>query len=271
MANSALERSSVDPGELSPESESDLATTATVSIRLPRPSVPKANRVEVGLVIGVSALLHVGVAAAALSSRDTTTSKPISRVQIAMERAPRPLTPPPARVEPPPPLKARPLARAEQPKAAPSAPAPEPNVAPEPASTDTGSSAPAAENGELFAGSGGLGTAAPPPSAPPAPPAPKAEPAPVVQAHEGANYLKNPRPPYPSMARRQGWEGTSLLRVQVGPSGKPLAVQIQRSSGRSALDEAALEAVKRWAFVPATQGGVAVSGWVTVPIVFRLQ
>jgi protein TonB len=93
----------------------------------------------------------------------------------------------------------------------------------------------------------------------------------VVQAREGANYSKNPRPPYPSLARRQGWEGTTLLRVQVSPSGKPGAVQVQRTSGRSALDDAALEAVKHWTFVPATQGGNAISGWVTVPIVFRLQ
>jgi protein TonB len=37
------------------------------------------------------------------------------------------------------------------------------------------------------------------------------------------------------------------------------------------LDEAAIEAVKGWSFVPATQGGVAVAGWVNVPLVFRLQ
>ena len=92
-----------------------------------------------------------------------------------------------------------------------------------------------------------------------------------MQAREGANYAKNPRPPYPSLARRQGWEGTTVLRIQVTPSGKPGAVQVQRTSGRSALDDAALAAVKSWSFVPATQGGNPVSGWVTVPIVFRLQ
>jgi protein TonB len=37
------------------------------------------------------------------------------------------------------------------------------------------------------------------------------------------------------------------------------------------LDEAAINAVKKWSFVPATQGGLAVGGVVTVPIVFRLQ
>jgi protein TonB len=92
-----------------------------------------------------------------------------------------------------------------------------------------------------------------------------------VAAREGANYLKNPRPAYPGRARREGWEGTTLLRVQVGPSGKPTSILVQRSSGRELLDEAASEAVSEWSFVPATQGGKAVSGWVSVPIVFKLQ
>jgi protein TonB len=37
------------------------------------------------------------------------------------------------------------------------------------------------------------------------------------------------------------------------------------------LDEAAVEAVKTWSFVPATQGGAPVGGSVVVPIVFHLQ
>jgi periplasmic protein TonB len=37
------------------------------------------------------------------------------------------------------------------------------------------------------------------------------------------------------------------------------------------LDDAAIEAVKGWTFVPATQGGQPIAGWVTVPIDFRLQ
>ena len=49
------------------------------------------------------------------------------------------------------------------------------------------------------------------------------------------------------------------------------AVAVKRSSGRSLLDDAAKEAVKGWTFVPATQGGVAIPGWVEVPLVFKLQ
>jgi protein TonB len=113
---------------------------------------------------------------------------------------------------------------------------------------------------------------APPPTpvAAPAPPAPPA-PAPVTPPSANAAYLKNPAPEYPQMAQRRGWEGTVLLRVEVLPSGKPGQIQIQKSSGRDALDAAALAAVKRWSFVPAKQGDVAQAGWVSVPIDFKLR
>ena len=78
-------------------------------------------------------------------------------------------------------------------------------------------------------------------------------------------------PEYPSLAQRRGWEGTVLLRVHVLASGKPGEIQIQKSSGRQQLDDAALDAVKRWSFVPAKQGDVAQDGWVSVPIDFKIH
>lgn len=103
--------------------------------------------------------------------------------------------------------------------------------------------------------------------APPAPPAPK----PITPASATAGYLHNPAPEYPSLAMRRGWEGSVLLRVHVLGTGKPSEVQIQKSSGRDQLDEAALAAVKRWSFVPAKQGDTPVDGWVSVPIDFKLK
>lgn len=115
---------------------------------------------------------------------------------------------------------------------------------------------------------------APPPSvqpaaasAPPAPPAP----APVTPASASAGYLRNPAPEYPSLAMRRGWEGTVLLRVHVLANGKPGDIHLQKSSGRTQLDDAALSAVKRWSFVPAKQGDTPVDGWVSVPIDFNLK
>jgi len=106
--------------------------------------------------------------------------------------------------------------------------------------------------------------AAPTPAAPPAPP-------PVTPASASAGYLHNPAPQYPSVAMRRGWQGTVLLRVHVLASGKPGEIQIQKSSGRDQLDDAALAAVKRWSFVPAKQGDIAQDGWVSVPIDFKIK
>ncbi|WP_130903687.1 energy transducer TonB [Pseudomonas sp. Sample_22] len=106
-----------------------------------------------------------------------------------------------------------------------------------------------------------------PVAAPPAPPAP----APITPASANAGYLHNPAPEYPSIAMRRGWQGTVLLRVHVLASGKPGEIQIQKSSGRDQLDDAALAAVKRWSFVPAKQGDVAQDGWVSVPIDFKIK
>ena len=230
------------------------------------------SRRELAAVVVLSALAHAGAAAAAYQHRgEATPAKRVSKVEIELARPPqipKPIqnTPPP----PPPPPKGVP----KQAKAAAVPPPPEipqPGAATQPLEQpgDTGRSSPSDADGELFKGSGGLGTAAPAPPPPPAPVAPVA--APVIQATEGANYAKNPRPAYPGRAKREGWQGTTLLRVQVLPSGRPGSVKVQRSSGRDVLDEAALEAVHKWMFVPASQGGNAVAGYVTVPIVFRLQ
>jgi protein TonB len=86
-----------------------------------------------------------------------------------------------------------------------------------------------------------------------------------------AGYLHNPAPEYPALAMRRNWQGTVLLRVHVLATGKPGEIQIQKSSGRDQLDDAALAAVKRWSFAPAKQGNSPVDGWVSVPIDFKLQ
>lgn len=73
------------------------------------------------------------------------------------------------------------------------------------------------------------------------------------------------------MARRNGEEGTVLLRVLVGRDGTPLKVEIDQSSRSRLLDHAALDAVKGWRFVPARRGTDAIEAWVRVPVSFRLE
>lgn len=93
----------------------------------------------------------------------------------------------------------------------------------------------------------------------------------VVPPSFGAAYLRNPAPRYPPDARRDGAEGTVLLRVWVAPDGAATRVEIDRSSGHRALDAAALGAVRNWRFVPARRGDEPAEGVVVVPLVFRLE
>ena len=86
-----------------------------------------------------------------------------------------------------------------------------------------------------------------------------------------AAYLSNPAPRYPDAARRSGDQGTVTLRVQVTRDGVASRVAVEKSSGSSHLDTAALEAVKAWRFTPARRGGDAVESWMLVPVVFRLE
>lgn len=113
----------------------------------------------------------------------------------------------------------------------------------------------------------------PPTPAPPAPSTSSSQRASegVTQARFDADYLKNPAPPYPALSRRLGEEGKVLLRVLVTPQGTAETVQIKTSSGSTRLDESAQATVARWRFVPARQGEQAVSSWVLVPIIFKLE
>jgi protein TonB len=90
-------------------------------------------------------------------------------------------------------------------------------------------------------------------------------------ARYDAEYLDNPPPAYPHLSRRFGEEGRVVLRVLVDAQGRPQAVEVERSSGFARLDRAAVQAVRRWHFVPARRGERTVSEWVMVPIVFSLR
>jgi protein TonB len=108
--------------------------------------------------------------------------------------------------------------------------------------------------------------AAPVVAAPVAPPA-----QPATPPRFDADYLRNPPPEYPAFSRRRGEEGRVLLRVHVASDGSPSEVEIRTSSGVERLDRAALDAVRRWRFVPARQGDTPVDAWVLVPIRFSLD
>ena len=101
----------------------------------------------------------------------------------------------------------------------------------------------------------------------PVPPAPE----PVKPAIGGIGYKNNPPPDYPTLAVRQGWQGTVLLRVRVLASGAVESAEVVKSSGKKVLDDAAIHTVERWVFAPSTRGTTPVDGFATVPIEFKLD
>jgi protein TonB len=94
---------------------------------------------------------------------------------------------------------------------------------------------------------------------------------PVIGPSFDAAYLSNPVPPYPAAARRLKLQGTATVRVLVSPDGHPRSVKLEKSSGARILDEAALQAVQHWSFVPARRGDKTIAAEVDVPVRFRLN
>lgn len=85
------------------------------------------------------------------------------------------------------------------------------------------------------------------------------------------DYLVNPPPPYPLSARRRKQEGLVLLLVHITSQGSVTELNLKASSGIDSLDNAALEAVKRWKFRPSTIAGMPVADVVEVPVRFSIK
>jgi protein TonB len=174
------------------------------------------------------------------------------------------LTPPAAPAPPvPQPAAAEPVRQPVLRKALP-VPAPRPVAAPDPTPSPAAPTA----------------TSEPQPAAPsvttPMSAAPTAAPAPAPAARvempiTDADYLQNPPPAYPRMSFRLGEEGTSVIRVLIGPDGRALDAQLARSSGYVRLDQAAEATARSWRYVPGKRGGVPEAMWVNVPIKWEIK
>jgi TonB family protein len=84
-------------------------------------------------------------------------------------------------------------------------------------------------------------------------------------------YSENPKPYYPMEARKMGYQGDVVVKVEVLPNGQVGEVEVYRSSGYEILDQSAVATLKKWRFIPARKGGVAIPCWVNIPIKFRLH
>ena len=78
-------------------------------------------------------------------------------------------------------------------------------------------------------------------------------------------------PVYPEFARQAGLEGTVLLEVTVGASGRVESASVIHSDVNPPMEKAAVAAAMRFEFRPATQRGIPVRATVRVPVRFRLR
>ncbi len=92
----------------------------------------------------------------------------------------------------------------------------------------------------------------------------------VISAGPDARY-HNAEPIYPREAARRGEEGDVGLLIHITPAGIPAAVDIVRSSGYRALDDAARNAVLGWHFHPGMQDGRPVDSDFKLQVRFRVD
>lgn len=79
----------------------------------------------------------------------------------------------------------------------------------------------------------------------------------------------SPAPEYPEKERKARREGTVALWVIVAANGLPREVTIAESLS-SDFDAAAIKAVKKWKFSPATEDGKPVTTMTNVKVTFEL-
>ncbi len=104
---------------------------------------------------------------------------------------------------------------------------------------------------------------------------PTIDPAPAIEEPQATVVMaphiddaQCPPPEFPRRAQRNRWYGLTELLVDVDALGNPTKITIRTSSGFDILDNAAIKAVEKWHFHPATRNGVAEAGQLRVPIRF---
>jgi protein TonB len=228
----------------------------------PSPAMPPIPR-NVAIAGGV-VLLHVAALWAFQAGLLRRAVEIVVPVQVVSELVTPPLPP----VEPPPPAPRPPEPVAQPQLKQKLNPAPPP--APKPAAVPSPAPALAAPTGvvEPQPAPSPVAAAVAESSAPATPPP---APARLELPSTSADYLQNPRPPYPPTSKRLGEQGTVRVRVLIGADGLAQDAQLAQSSGYPRLDTAAVDTVRKWRYVPGKRGGIPETMWFTVPITFVLE
>lgn len=215
---------------------------------------------------------HAGVlwlAHTALQNRPAEVLIPAQVIMELAQAAPQPLPSPAPTPAPAPqqPVKNRTVQRPT--------PAPQPAKAEVPAPVSAKEPSPVAPQGspvESASQAAPAAQSAPAVSVAAAPAVPAAPAAPRIELPSTqADYLNNPKPPYPPLSKRLREEGKVVVRVLIEPDGTASKAEIRTSSGFDRLDQTALQTVLRWRYVPGKRNGTPEAMWFNVPINFVLE
>lgn len=78
-------------------------------------------------------------------------------------------------------------------------------------------------------------------------------------------------PHYPNRALKLGQEGEVLVKILLDKDGTQIKQEIINSSGYVLLDKAALEAIKKWSFLPHKLQGENIKAFIQIPIEFKIS
>ncbi len=93
-----------------------------------------------------------------------------------------------------------------------------------------------------------------------------------VQVDQQPRIQSKTKPKYPESARRAEREGLVQLEFTVGVDGRAADIKVIKEEPKGfSFGEAAIDAVKRWRFIPAEKGGESVPMRVKVPVRFTLD
>lgn len=87
----------------------------------------------------------------------------------------------------------------------------------------------------------------------------------------GPQILSSTEPEYPEDARADEIEGTVVVGMTVSVDGGVSSAWVISSSGYDSLDQAAVNAVYNWRFVPAKNGDIPIEVNTRVPVTFHLH
>ena len=75
---------------------------------------------------------------------------------------------------------------------------------------------------------------------------------------------------YPKMAQKRNWQGKVLLSLRVSSSGKINNVQVNRSSGYSVLDQAAINSLMKVGNLPQISSWLPYDIDLNIPVIYQL-